>query len=189
MCCQLRSTTLDAQCDKLTMVSGRTKLTILATVQRSTTFDRRPWLVYHTERPHLCIARCAWGSASRESVCVSWHLFFVETMHLGVTWLLTRGGIHEPAGRDCRPRERFVVGVSPTACGIARISCRRRGTALSALSHDRIASGAELHRCWSGSLALSPRIRVHWQVICKRLQVRVVMYSAPCWFTVWTVIE
>jgi len=45
---------------------------------RRSTFDRRLCIarpVYHTDRPALCTARCAWGSASRGSVCDSWFLF------------------------------------------------------------------------------------------------------------------
>jgi len=41
-------------------------------LSRSKTFDRRLWPVYQTERPPLCTARCAWGSASRGSICISW---------------------------------------------------------------------------------------------------------------------
>lgn len=45
---QLSSTKAGAQCDRLETVVSRTKLTVLATVDRL--FDRRPWRVYYTKR-------------------------------------------------------------------------------------------------------------------------------------------
>ena len=41
---------------------------------RRSTFDRRPWSVYHAERPLLREAWCTRGDASRGSVCDGWYL-------------------------------------------------------------------------------------------------------------------
>jgi len=69
-CCQLRSTNVDVQCDKLATVVGQTKLTILA----PSTFDQRNTPVCHTERSAVCRTRCMWSSSLRSAFCRSWYL-------------------------------------------------------------------------------------------------------------------
>ena len=70
MWCQLSLTKVDAQCEKL---DRRRSFTVLAT-------DELCHAVYHTQRPPLCIARCARGSASRGSI---WHsvLFVISSTY------------------------------------------------------------------------------------------------------------
>jgi len=63
-------TKVNAQCDKeVTTVVGRTTLTELAT------FDRRPTLFYHTERPPLCTAPKA-GAAPRTGPSTAAETYF-----------------------------------------------------------------------------------------------------------------
>jgi len=56
--------------------------------QRWSTFDRRPWPVYHTERPSLCTARCAWGRQRvarvhlRQLILVPWMIVWRFILHL-----------------------------------------------------------------------------------------------------------
>ena len=56
-------------------------------MQRST-FDRRPWPVYHTERSHLCTAWWTQSSASRGFICSSW-VWRTTTLHPTGVWLHT----------------------------------------------------------------------------------------------------
>jgi len=62
-CFQRNSTKVGAQCEKLSWQ-----------YLRRSTFDRRPWPVYHTECSPLCAAQYAWSSASRGSICASRYL-------------------------------------------------------------------------------------------------------------------
>jgi len=67
---------VDVQYDKLATVVSRTKLT-----DGWLTFDLRPWPIYHIERPPLCTARCAWGSASRQQIFVSASVFALALVY------------------------------------------------------------------------------------------------------------
>jgi len=51
-CCRFSSTKVDAQCDKL----GPLLVELSWQYLRRLTFDRRPWPVYHSERPSACTA-------------------------------------------------------------------------------------------------------------------------------------
>ena len=46
-------------------------------LRQSTFQQRRPWLVYHTERPPVSTTWCSWGSSSHGSICDSWY----DTIH------------------------------------------------------------------------------------------------------------
>jgi len=71
MCCQLSSTKVDAQCNKLVTVVGRTKLTVLAT------FDRLRWPVDHSERVQLCVQHDSGEAARRAGPSATLELMLV----------------------------------------------------------------------------------------------------------------
>jgi len=81
MRCQLSSTEVGGRRDKLDWRPASVELSWR--YLRKSTFNQRPWPVYHTERPVLSTARYPWGSASRGSICDGWYFLLTSQDVIG----------------------------------------------------------------------------------------------------------